>query len=173
MPPTDLEVARRFVDAAVAAGALYVFAVHDDWNTRGDPALSAYRGVPLVDTAAFLRHIDSTRLGSESIERGESEVAFKLPHSLGPVQSLCLTLDLSLFSNTDSEAPQVSSKDLSLCCVDMAYSKGYLLTLRDSTDDEVLLELIYTPGGKASAGGRAGATLLGRRGDYKRKHDDM
>ena len=166
-------MARRFVDAAVAAGALYVFAVHDDWNTRGDPALSAYRGVPLVDAAAFLRHIDSGRLGSDTIEAGECEVAFKLPHSLGPVESLCLTLDLSIFSNAKAGAPEISSKDLSLCCVDMAYSKGYLLTLRDNGDDEVLLELVYIPGGKASAGGRAGATLLGRRGDYKRKHDDM
>ena len=57
--------------------------------------------------------------------------------------------------------------------MEAAFAKGYLLTLRDAEDDEVLLELVYTPGAKASVAGRAGATLLGRRGDYKRKLDDV
>ena len=82
------------MDAAAAAGALYVFAVHDDWNTRGDPALSAYRGVPLVDAAAFLRHVEAAKLTPDCLEEGQVEVGFKLPHLMGAVEALVLAVDL-------------------------------------------------------------------------------
>jgi hypothetical protein len=60
--PGDVLSARTLVDLAIAAGALRLLVVYDDYYNRTEPALSQYRGVPLIDIEAFLAPVKAEEL---------------------------------------------------------------------------------------------------------------
>ena len=166
----DLSFSRCFLDAAIAAGAASVLVVHDEWFSKADPALSEYRGVILVDSEVFLKHIDHNSF--PMIEDGQTEIGFRTDFNLGPLNNLVLQVDLEPFSNKASTAPEPMCPDFPLVDPQVRFDRGYNVCLKDQTDDGVILDLIYNVSPTAPLGTHIGAPLLGIRGPYKRKAAD-
>ena len=167
----DIDFARRFVDVAIAAGAARILVVHDEWYSKVDQALSEYRGVILIDSDVFLEYVDHSVF--KMIDDGETEITFPLSYRLGDLSSLVIAVDTVPFGNL-SQDPNYTPECPDFALVDHRahFEKGYQVAIKDQTDDETILQVVYNVSPKAAMGSHIGAPLLGVRGSYKRKTPD-
>lgn len=163
----DLSFSRCCVDAAIAAGAASMLIVHDTWFNTTDPALSEYRGVILIDSEAFLKHIDHNAFAMT--EDGQMDIAFRLDYNLGPLNNIVMQVDLEPLSNKSPTAADPPCPDFALMDPTIRFERGYSVSIKDQTDDGFILDLIYNVSPTAPLGTHIGAPLLGIRGPYKRK----
>ena len=166
----DVSFSHHLVDAAIAAGAAYMLVIHDEWYPKADPALSEYRGVILIDSAVFLEYVDHTVF--TNIEDGQTEIGFRLGYSLGDLNSLVMQVDFEPFSNKILTAPEPTCPDFVILEPHLKFEKGYNVCIKDQTNDEIILNMIYNVSPTAPLGSHIGAPLLGLRGPYKRKAAD-
>jgi hypothetical protein len=155
-----LTQARTLVDLAIAAGALNMLVVHDDYFNKQEPALSTYRGAPLVDAAAFLAPVQEGEL-----QTSESACTFLAPWHVPHdprLQTVALRVSTIPKSNPAGVAPPCP--DLSLVATDSAYERGYKLYVgnpgsgtADGEDSFYVADLVFNAGGaRAQAGGARG-----------------
>lgn len=120
-----IEDAITLLDFASSASALRLYVVGVAAFKAGDPLLSDFRGVPLVDSDAFLKSVE---FESESVEsRTESRAVFPFNHGIvsldaKPVVTVFTTP--SAFAGTPAPCP-----DFSLVSEGTAVGKGYLVTI--------------------------------------------
>ena len=148
---------------AIAAGAAPLLVGHDEWFTREDQALCPARGVVLIDSDAFLRAVDQTSLCT--VEEGEDEKEFGLPYTVEGVEALDMLVNVHATSSGGSGS--LACVDFPLVCPSVNYDRGYDVFIRDKSDGEVLLHVVYN----ASTGshGIAEAPLMGAREVFKRR----
>ena len=73
------------LDFASCASALYLYVVGQQAYKKGDPALSDFRGVPLVDVDGFLKSVDFENVGEDHELGGcvmEDRVVFPFKHEI-------------------------------------------------------------------------------------------
>ena len=165
--PSDMTEARTLVDLAIAAGSLYLFATYDDYNSKQDPALSAFRGVPLIDANAFLSPVDEGRLDS-----GEEAVSFAAPWHVPQdpeLKTIGFRVGTTPTAQAEGEPPQCP--DLSIVSSSCAFERGYRVYVgnpgRDGGDDSYyVLGFFFNCGGVREAqpgvGGGGQATAFKR-----------
>ena len=168
-----LTQARTLVDLAIAAGALNMLVVHDDYFNKQEPALCTHRGVPLVDAAAFLAPVQEGEL-----QTSESACTFLAPWHVPHdprLQTVALRVSTIPRSNPAGVAPPCP--DLSLVSTDSAYERGYKLYVgnpgsgtADGEDSFYVADLVFNAGGaRAQAGGaRSGGGGAGEGTVFKR-----
>ena len=174
--PGDLLAARTLVDLAIAAGAVRMFATFNDYYNKQEPALSQFRGVPLVDCASFLAPIQEGAL-----ETSEESVTFradwKVPHD-PELQLIALRVGTIPAEQEEGEvAPEdifgVSKSYVAPPCPDMplvspacSFGRGYRVLVgnpgsgeEDAEDAYYVLDSYFdaAAGRKNGAGGGAGA----------------
>ena len=127
----DLHYARLLVDLAAAMGALNVYVTYNEWNSRQNPNLSAFRGIPLIDTEKFL-----SILGNPSEEDlVDASTMAPFPYSLeDKLSNPYITRSMRVTSESGAE-DEPTCLDFVLCSDEVNYERGYLLHVGD---DEVL-----------------------------------
>jgi hypothetical protein len=111
--PGDVVGARTLVDLAIAAGALRVFAVFDDYHNHKEPALGQYRCVPLVNTRVLLAAVQE-----RGLETTESSVVFPVDwglHHEPTLRSLALRVSTVPVGQEEGEAPHDDAFDVTAC----------------------------------------------------------
>ncbi len=105
----------------------------------GDPMLSDFRGVPLVDSDAFLKSVDFEDVGGD-LEAGgvvmEDRVIFPFKHdivSLGSKPIVTVFTQPSVFPGSAAPCP-----DFSLASEGVAVGKGYLVTIGTHAMPDIL-----------------------------------
>ena len=164
----DLSFAQCFTDLAISAGAASMLVVRDEWFSKGDPALSEYRGVILIDSDAFLDHV--THKSFASLDDGESEITFPVPWQLGDLSSLVIAVNPEPVNNLSTgDTPfKPECPDFMLVDPRVNFERGYHVTIKDQTDDEAILQFVFNVSPKPTLGAQIGAPLLGLRNPYKR-----
>jgi len=81
-PISSLEEARCLFDLASSAGAMRAYCIADEWFNKNKADLSHIRAIPLLDSEAFLRHIDPA---SFEDSKHVVDLPWTLP-SMGPLQ---------------------------------------------------------------------------------------
>lgn len=71
---SQLAEARTLFDFACAAGAMRLYVVHDQWQTRGKPGLPEHRAVPVLDVRALLPPLDGLLSGSLASDAEAADV---------------------------------------------------------------------------------------------------
>lgn len=176
--PDDAHGARTFVDLAIAAGALRLFVVFDDYFNRVEPALAQHRGVPLVDVPAFLDPVKGWNLDPK-----EPYVLFPAPwrvaHS-GNLQNIGFLVATAPRTQQagqprgDGQVVAPPSADLPLVSSACAYHRGYKLYVGNpgsgAFDIEAfyVLDLVFDALPAAKEGGGGGGAVTG----YKRVRFD-
>lgn len=157
--PGDAVAARTLLDLAIASGSLHMLVVHDDYYNRQEPALSTFRGVPLVDAAGFLAPVCEAEL-----ETTDAAVTFaapwRVPHD-PRLQSVALRVGTVPRSQPDAEpAP---CPDLSLVAPSARFERGYTVYAGNpgsgAADDEdafYVLRVVFAAGGARGASGGGG-----------------
>jgi hypothetical protein len=116
-----MTAARTLADLAIASGSLYLFATYDDYNSRQDPALSAFRGVPLIDANAFLSPVDEGRLDS-----WEEAVSFAAPwHVPQEAELKSIGFRVGTTPATQVEGTPPACPDLSIVSSECSFQRGY------------------------------------------------
>ncbi len=183
--PGDMLAARTLVDLAIAAGAAKMFCTFNDYYNRQEPMLSQFRGVPLVDCAAFLAPVQEGELAA-----GEATVTFradwKVPHD-PKLQQVALRVETTPTVHEDGEVCNEEvfgvkwfatppCPDMPLVSPACAFAKGYRVLVgnpgaEDPDDDEddthYVLDAYYDAGAGRGCVGGAGAAGGGTTG-YKR-----
>lgn len=118
------------LDFSSAASALWMYVVGVSAYKSGDPLLSEFRGVPLVDVDAFLRSVDFEGVDEDAEMGGvvmEDRVVFPFKHEIASLNAKAV---VTVFT-----APVVSSgtpapcPDFSLISEASTVTKGYLVTI--------------------------------------------
>ena len=181
--PGDLVAARTLVDLAIAAGALKVFVAFNDYYNKQESALSQFRGVPLVDTAAFLEPVREGEL-----ETSDTSVVFpatwRVPHD-PYLQSIGFRVGTIPKTQVENEVNPSDESTMFLPppCPDMpivspgcAFDRGYKVVVGnpgsggpDSNDAYYVLAIYFNAApSRSQLGGGSGHTT-----EYKRiKLDD-
>ena len=129
------------LDFSSSAGALWMYVVGCQAYKTGDPLLSDFRGVPLVDVDEFLKCVDFDDSGSGG-ESGsvvmEDRVVFPFKHdivSLGTRPIVTVFTKPVVALNLSKPAP---CPDLSLVSEDSPVAKGYLVTIGTRAIPDIL-----------------------------------
>jgi hypothetical protein len=160
-----LVYAQFVVDMASAAGALDCYVTYNEYLLRHDPNRSPFTGVPLVDTNSLLQCVQAAELAS-----GGKGTRFPLPFDLSPLDHPFLTLE-SIDEHPGDEDSARACDDLVLASENaQAGSRAYVLSVGDSTEEDIM-RLLFVP----KTGATGGKSQAGRQ-DYrllkKRKHAD-
>ena len=160
-----LVYAQFVVDMAAAAGALDCYVTYNEYLLRHDPNRSPFTGVPLVDTNSLLQCVQAAELAS-----GGKGTRFPLPFDLSPLDHPFLTLE-SIDEHPGDEDSARACDDLVLASENaQAGSRAYVLSVGDSTEEDIM-RLLFVP----KTGASGGKSQAGRQ-DYrllkKRKHAD-
>lgn len=137
----------------------------------GDPLLSDFRGVPLVDTDVFLKGVDFETLTSgESAESAESVVVFPFNHgivSLDAKPVVTVTTEPSVFAGKPPPCP-----DFSLVSEGTAVGKGYLVTIGTPAVPDILRLVFNVMGFQSLSGGTPVRVDYASRIEKRRKLTD-
>lgn len=175
--PGDLIAARTLVDLAIAAGAVKAFCTFDDYYNRAEPVLSQFRGVPLVDCAAFLAPIQEGELDTDE-EAVTFPADWKVPHD-PQLQSVAFRVatepkeqeegEIVAENRVEGFAAPPPCPDMPLVSPTCTYARGYRVLVgnpgsggRDGDDAYYVLEAYFDAAagrgsGGAGAGGAGGA----------------
>ena len=182
--PGDLLAARTLVDLAIAAGSVRMFATFNDYYNKLEPALSQFRGVPLVDCASFLAPVQEGEL-----ETQEEAVTFPadwmVPHD-PQLQSVAFRVATAPKEQEEGEvAPEdifaVTKSFVAPPCPDMplvstacSFGKGYRVLVgnpgsgeEDADDAYYVLDAYFDAAAGRANGAGAGGAAGGTTG-YKR-----
>ena len=142
------------LDFASCASALRMYVVGLQAYKTGDPLLSDFRGVPLVDVDAFLKSVDFEDIGGDLEVSGvvlEDRVVFPFKHeivSIGAKPIVTVFTTPVEFSGKPAPCP-----DFSLVSDDSTVSKGYLVTIGTRTIPDILRVVFNVMGCMAMPGG--------------------
>lgn len=164
-----LTPARTLVDLAIAAGALNMLVVHDEYFNKQEPALGTFRGVPLVDAAAFLAPVQEGEL-----QTSESACTFLAPwHVPHDPRLQTVALRVSTIPRSNAAGLPPPCPDLSLVAPESGFDRGYKLYVgnpgsgtADGEDSFYVLDLVFNAGGaRSNSGGLGGRGGGGGAGD--------
>ena len=154
------------LDFSSSAGALWMYVVGVSAYKTGDPMLSDFRGVPLVDVDVFLKSVDFEGLSGDS-EAGEvvmeDRVVFPFKHeivSLGAKAAVTVFTSPVVHAGVAPPCP-----DFSLISEASSVAKGYLVTIGTRTMPDILrvvlnvMGCVVIPGGAPSRMDYATAAL--------------
>ena len=145
----DTRYAVFLADLAATFGALRVYVTHNEWYCKQDASLCSFRAAPLIDTEALLT--DALLASFTALPDTEDGVIEHVV-PLGEVPQLNEpTLALSLAATRFDGVPP-TCPDLALSSETVQATRGYLLTVADR-DDTDLLRFIFRA---SEAGKRAG-----------------
>jgi hypothetical protein len=120
----------------------------------GDPMLSDFRGVPLVDSDAFLKSVDFEDVGGDSEVGGvvmEDRVVFPFKHE---IVSLGARPIVTVFTTpVESVGKTAPCPDFSLISEESTVGKGYLVTIGTRPMPDILRVVFNVKGCMAMAGG--------------------
>jgi hypothetical protein len=141
-------------DFASCASALQMYVVGLQSYKSGDPMLSDFRGVPLVDVDAFLRSVDFEDVGGDLEVGGvvmEDRVIFPFKHD---IVSLGAKPIVTVFTTPiESVGKSALCPDFALVSEESAVGKGYLVTIGTRAMPDILRVIFNVKGCMAMAGG--------------------
>ncbi len=142
------------LDFASCASALRMYVVGVQAYKTGDPMLSDFRGVPLVDVDVFLKSVDFEDIGGDLEVSGvvmEDRVVFPFKHeivSLGARPIVTVFTVPVEFNGKIAPCP-----DFSLVSEDSTVSKGYLVTIGTRMIPDILRMVFNVMGCMSMPGG--------------------
>ena len=142
------------LDFASCASALRMYVVGLQAYKSGDPMLSDFRGVPLVDVDAFLKSVDFEDVGGDLEVSGvvmEDRVVFPFKHD---IVSLGVRPIVTVFTTpVELVGKPAPCPDFSLVSEDSTVSKGYLVTIGTRAMPDILRVIFNVMGCMAMPGG--------------------
>ena len=168
-----MEDAITLLDFASCASALRMYVVGAVAYKSGDPMLSDFRGVPLVDSDAFLKSVDFEEVGGD-LEMGEvvmeDRVVFPFKHeivSLGAKPVVTVFTTPSAFIGRPVPCP-----DFSLVSEGGAVGKGYFVTIGTKAIPDILRLVFNVMGCIAQPGNAPVRVDYAQRMEKRRKLTD-
>ena len=142
------------LDFASCASALRMYVVGVQAYKSGDPMLSDFRGVPLVDSDVFLKSVDFEDVGGDLEVGGvvmEDRVVFPFKHE---IVSLGGRSVVTVFTTpVESVGQPAPCPDFSLISEESTVGKGYLVTIGTKTIPDILRIVFNVKGCMAMPGG--------------------
>ena len=142
------------LDFASCASALRMYVVGVQAYKSGDPMLSDFRGVPLVDSDVFLKSVDFEDVGGDLEVGGvvmEDRVVFPFKHE---IVSLGGRSVVTVFTTpVESVGKPAPCPDFSLISEESTVGKGYLVTIGTKTIPDILRIVFNVKGCMAMPGG--------------------
>lgn len=171
-PQDCVEDAITLLDFASCASALRMYVVGAVAFKSGDPMLSDFRGVPLVDSDAFLKSVDFEDVGGEMGEVVmEDRVVFPFKHeivSLGAKPIVTVFTSASAFVGVPAPCP-----DFSLVSEGGAVGKGYLVTIGTRAIPDILRLVFNIMGCMAQPGNAPVRVDYTQRMEKRRRLTDL
>ena len=161
------------LDFASCASALNLYVVGLQAYKTGDPMLSDFRGVPLVDVDAFLKSVDFEDVGGDLEVGGvvmEDRVIFPFKHeivSLGTRPIVTVFTTPSAFNGKTAPCP-----DFSLVSEGAAVGKGYFVTIGTKAIPDILRLVFNVMGCIAQPGNAPVRVDYAQRMEKRRKLTD-
>ena len=142
------------LDFSSCASALYLYVVGQQAYKKGDPALSDFRGVPLVDVDAFLKSVDFENHG-EDRELGacvmDDRVVFPFKHEIVSIGARPIA---TVFTTpVEFVGKSTPCPDFSLISEESSVGKGYLVTIGTHEMPDILRMVFNVKGCTAMPGG--------------------
>lgn len=176
--PGDTTSARTLVDLAIASGSLFMFVTHDGYNNKQEPALSTFRGVPLIDANLFLHPVDGGALEESALDAGQESVLFAAPWSVPQDAELkSIGFQVGAIPKSQEEGVAPPCPDLSIVSAACSFKRGYRVYVGNpgtegEDDSYYVLGFFYNCGG-ANAEAQPGAGGGGKRTAFKRVRLEM
>ncbi len=170
--PNDLTSARTLVDLAIASGSLFMFVTYDEYNSKQEPALSSFRGVPLIDANGFLSPITE-----DGLDADEESVLFAAPwHVPQDPELTTIGFRVGTTPKAQEEGVPPPCPDLSIVSLECAFKRGYKVYAGnpgtvDETDPFYVLGFFFNCGGAEE--GQPGVGGGGQRTAFKRVRFEM
>ena len=142
------------LDFASCASALHLYVVGLQAYKTGDPMLSDFRGVPLVDVDAFLKSVDFEDVGGDLEVSGavmEDRVIFPFKHEIVSIGARpIITVFTTPVEFIGKPAP---CPDFSLVSEESSVGKGYLVTIGTRAMPDILRVVFNVKGCMTMPGG--------------------
>jgi hypothetical protein len=142
------------LDFASCASALNLYVVGLQAYKTGDPMLSDFRGVPLVDVDAFLKSVDFEDVGGDLEVGGvvmEDRVIFPFKHEIVSIGAKPI---VTVFTNpVEFVGKPPPCPDFSLLSEESSVGKGYLVTVGTRAMPDILRMVFNVKGCMTMPGG--------------------
>ena len=162
-PLDDLVMqAIKLYDFASCADALYVYVACARYFKTGDPNLGDFRGVPLINVDSFLKSVDFQGEWAEEAEITEDRIVFPFKYDIpglcgAPIVTVWTTPVTAALLLLDSSSPPdlhpAPCPDFSLLSEDCSVTRGYLISIGNKEDPDVVRFIFNVMGCQCVTGG--------------------